>query len=171
MDRKHLILPATLLAGSALLGGRALLDSLPTGPEPSESVASLVETTTTTGTVEDEVRTRTAQLDADERAIDAAARQKPPAVAPLQTNGVSGTSGPGGGGTSGGNSGPGNGTVTAPRAADGHGGSGRDHAEDGPHRGGVDDDRDEDSFDDVDDVDDDSRGENRGPGGGGGDDD
>jgi hypothetical protein len=128
MNRKHLILPAALLAGSALLDGRAAIGELPLGSDaqPASSVGQLVETTST-----DDIGTRSAQLDAAERRLNALDAQVPPALPGVPAPPVRvASSGPSA------NSGP----SSAARTGDDN--SGRDHAEDD---GSEDDD---DAFDD-----------------------
>jgi hypothetical protein len=113
MDRRHLILPAALLAGSALLAGRAALGALPLGVDtkPAASVGQLVDATS-----DDAIAARTEQLDAAERRLDALDAQVPPALPRVASQSAVI---------------PARAAVsTSARSEDEHGGRGRDHDED-----------------------------------------
>lgn len=79
MDRRHLIIPAALLAGSALLGGRAIIQTMGPGAAAGEQAAS----SKLTRTVDDRAfADRSRSLDAMERRIATLAADTPPAVRP-----------------------------------------------------------------------------------------
>lgn len=110
MDRKHLILPAALLAASAFLGGRAVLGTMSLGDGEQASSRTAVTTS-----IDDTLAARSAELDAAAARIDDLADDTPPATTtPVAATPVTTpvTTTP---------------TSSAPAT---HGGRGRDHAED-----------------------------------------
>lgn len=131
MDRRHLIIPAALLAGSALLGGRAIIQTMGPDAAPSQQASS---STLTTSTGDAAVADRATQLDAMEQRIAALAADTPPAVTPApapQTIAVHAGRGPS---ANAGSGSPGN----QPQSARGGDDDGPEH-ESAEHAGGDDD--------------------------------
>jgi hypothetical protein len=131
MHRRHLIIPAALLAASALLGGRALIGSLPLGPDSTPASSSQALTTPAMAT-DDQLAASTKALDDSAARIAALEADVPPALPPVTTTNVAAPmSGPS--------------ATSGTSASSGQGASsGRDHAEDD----GGDDDAFEDRGDD-----------------------
>jgi len=89
MKRRHLIIPAAMLAGSAVLGGQAALRAMPLGAPPA------VEATMTTGVQSNDQQLvdRAAQLDQQSARLDAIDAQRPPSLPPVQSRPVVASSG------------------------------------------------------------------------------
>jgi hypothetical protein len=82
MRKRHLVIPALLLAGSALFGVQALLGAIPLGPDPSNpAVATSQERTAT----EDQITARSTQLDELANRLDELDAQRPPALPSTST--------------------------------------------------------------------------------------
>lgn len=81
MQRRHVIIPAVLLAGAAVVGGSALLPQLPLGAEPTGGTSPASEVLAPID--EAALAERTARLDAQAARLDAIAAQRPPALPPL----------------------------------------------------------------------------------------
>lgn len=87
MQRRHMIIPALLIAGSATFAGRGLLTILPLGPDQAASTsAALVQPTSA-----QDLATREATLTAAEQRLAAIAARRPPALPsiPASTSGAS----------------------------------------------------------------------------------
>jgi hypothetical protein len=83
MNRRHLVIPAALIAASALFGGRALVNATSNGSSEADPAAS---TMMASGTGEAEIAARAAQLDAAEQRIEALASDRPPALEPVSSS-------------------------------------------------------------------------------------
>lgn len=81
MNRRHLMIPAALLAASAVLGGTALLHGLPLGTDPAGSSSGQAAATLDPASPTDaQIAQRQAALDATAARLKAIAAQRPPAL-------------------------------------------------------------------------------------------